>query len=89
MNDARWKADASSASPLIDFKQNGCIDFDEFAATPRSIFDSLDRDGTGKLTAKQLNSNAKPATAPATAPDSQSGGRHRGGGQPPGGNGGP
>lgn len=54
INQQRWKNDASSASPLIDFKSNGCFDFEEFAATPLTVFDMLDANGTGKLTAKQL-----------------------------------
>ena len=33
INQQRWTQDASTASPLIDFKQNGCFDFDEYAAT--------------------------------------------------------
>jgi hypothetical protein len=55
INEARWKADASTASPLIDFQHKGCIDFEEFAATPRSLFDQLDRAGDGKLTPKELH----------------------------------
>ncbi len=55
INLARWKEDASTASPLIDFHRTGCIDFDEFAATPRSLFDQLDKDGSGKLTPKELH----------------------------------
>ena len=61
INQDLWKQDASTASPLIDFKHNGCVDFDEFAATPRSLFEQLDRDGTGKLTAQQLKPGSKPA----------------------------
>jgi Ca2+-binding EF-hand superfamily protein len=60
INDARWKEDASTASPLIDFRHTGCIDFDEFAATPRSLFDQLDRSGDGKLTPKELHPGARP-----------------------------
>jgi Ca2+-binding EF-hand superfamily protein len=59
INEARWKQDASTASPLIDFKHKGCIDFDEYAATPRSLFDQLDRDGDGKLTPKELHPGAQ------------------------------
>ena len=44
INQQRWTQDASTASPLIDFKQNGCFDFDEYAATARSLFDQLDRE---------------------------------------------
>ena len=54
INEQRWKQDASTASPLIDFKHNGCVDFDEFAATARSLFDLLDRKVTGKLAPGQL-----------------------------------
>jgi hypothetical protein len=55
INEERWKEDASTSSPLIDFRHNGCIDFDEFAATPRSLFDQLDKKGTGRLTPQQLH----------------------------------
>jgi hypothetical protein len=69
INADRWKEGGSTASPLIDFKQNGCFDFDEYAATARSLFDQLDRDGTGKLTAQQLKPGSKPAQpAKADAP---------------------
>lgn len=54
INEERWKQDASTASPLIDFKHNGCFDFDEYAATARSLFDQLDRHGDGKLTPDEL-----------------------------------
>lgn len=82
VNAERWKEDASTASPLIDFKHNGCVDYDEFAALPRSIFDQLDASGKGVLTAQQLNAAAKPAqTAPTQPTDSSTGHHHRG--QPP------
>ena len=60
INADRWKNDASTASPLIDFKNNGCVDFDEYAATARSLFDQIDTKGTGKLTAQQLKPGSKP-----------------------------
>jgi Ca2+-binding EF-hand superfamily protein len=74
INESRWQEDGSTASPLIDFKSNGCVDFDEFAATARSLFDMLDPKGTGKLDAKLLKPGiAKPPDAPpkAAAPDDQ------------------
>jgi hypothetical protein len=55
INEDRWKVGASTASPLIDFQHKGCIDFEEFAATSRSLFDQLDKNGDGKLTPKELH----------------------------------
>jgi hypothetical protein len=81
VNEARWKADASTASPLIDFKHNGCVDFDEFAATARSLFDMIDRDGTGKLSAQQLKPGAKKPAQPANNGQGEET-RHRHGGGP-------
>ncbi len=66
INAERWKEDASTASPLIDFRHTGCIDFDEFAATPRSLFDQLDKNGDGKLTPRELHPGRK-TKAPATS----------------------
>jgi hypothetical protein len=65
INEARWKLGASTSSPLIDFRHDGCIDFDEFAATPRSLFEQLDKDGNGRLTPNELHPGRKPQTAPA------------------------
>jgi hypothetical protein len=60
VNEQRWQEDASAASPLIDFQHNGCIDFDEFAATPRSLFEQLDKNGDGKLTPRELHPGHRP-----------------------------
>jgi hypothetical protein len=79
VNEARWKADASTASPLIDFRHNGCVDYDEFAATARSLFDMLDRNGTGKLTAQQLKGGTAKPTQPAGAQGNEGQHRHGGG----------
>jgi len=62
INELRWKEDASTASPLIDFRRTGCVDFEEFAATPRSLFDELDKNGDGKLTPKELHPGRRPAS---------------------------
>ena len=61
INEERMKYDESAASPLIDWKNNpgGCIDFDEYAAMPRSLFEELDKDGNGKLTPDELNPRRK------------------------------
>ena len=61
VNEARWKIAASATSPLIDFLHNGCIDFDEFAAEPRSVFEQLDKNGDGRLTPQELHPGRRPA----------------------------
>jgi hypothetical protein len=82
INEQRWKEDAATATPLIDFKRNGCLDFDEYAAAARSLFDQLDRDGTGKLTAQQLRPGSKPAQPAQGGGDAHPHGKG-GQGQPP------
>jgi hypothetical protein len=61
INEARWKEDASATSPLIDFLHNGCIDFEEFAAAPGTLFDQLDRNGDKRLTPQELHPGRKAA----------------------------
>lgn len=81
VNEERWKQDASTASPLIDFKHNGCVDFDEYAATARSLFDLLDRNGDGKLTPDELRPGTKKPTGTDQNQNSNSHhGHHQGGG---------
>jgi Ca2+-binding EF-hand superfamily protein len=53
-NDRRFRAFGTAASPLIDWNQNGQIDFDEFATTARSVFAELDSDRDGKLDKNEL-----------------------------------
>jgi Ca2+-binding EF-hand superfamily protein len=55
VNQERFEEDKSAATPLVDFSQNGCISFDEFANAPRSLFDQLDTDGNGILTPKEIH----------------------------------
>lgn len=88
INQARVQLDASQATPLVDWNQDGCIDFHEYSGTALSLFDSLDTDGDGQLTARELNPTAK---SPGPKKDDGEPGGHRGGGRgrrPGGGDGG-
>jgi Ca2+-binding EF-hand superfamily protein len=60
VNEQRWQSDQSTASPLVDFKGLGCIDFDEFAATPRSLFEQMDLNDDGKITPDELRPRRRP-----------------------------
>jgi len=53
-NDRRWRMYGTASSPLIDWNQDGSIDFDEFASTARSVFAELDRDRGGTLAGAEL-----------------------------------
>jgi len=55
INEERLAEDQSTASPLVDFTGRGCIDFDTFANTPRSLFQALDRDNNNVLTTQELH----------------------------------
>jgi hypothetical protein len=94
INQARVDADQSTATPVVDWNQDGCIDYTEFSAAPYSLFDQLDTDHDGKLTPKELQrAGAKPKdpdAAPAAPQEGEHRGRRRGGGDGgPGGQGGP
>ena len=85
INEARVDADQSTATPVVDWNQDGCIDYTEFSAAPYSLFDQLDADHDGKLTPKELQpAGAKPRDPDAVPADRQEGeprGRRRGGGR--------
>lgn len=49
-NERRIKFDESTAIPLIDWNEDGVVDFGEFAAGTRSEFERLDLNGDGKVT---------------------------------------
>ena len=76
INEERMKYDESAASPLIDWKKKGCIDFDEFATTARSLFLQLDTNGDGKLTPNELHPHkpGKKAPTPEIGPSGYPGG---------------
>src|SRR5882762_4171912 len=43
VNEKRWSENASTTSTLVDWNQDGYVDFNEFAGTARSLFAELDR----------------------------------------------
>jgi hypothetical protein len=66
INEVRVQQDASQAMPLVDWNQDGCVDFKEFSGATLSLFDSLDTNGDGQLTAAELNpAGQHPAGNPA------------------------
>lgn len=68
-NDRRSRVLGVSYSPMVDEHRNGMIDFEGFAALPRSIFDRLDRNHDGKLdqTELRLIQGVRGPAAPAPA----------------------
>ena len=60
-NDRRWRADGPAATPLIDWNQDGTLDFAEFANASLGLFDLADRDRNGSLSAEELAGVARGA----------------------------
>jgi hypothetical protein len=89
INAARIAHDQSTASPLQDWNQDGCIDLREYSTAANSLFDQLDVNNDGIITAKEFNPRGPAKGAPPAA-GGQAGGRRgrrgggdNGGGQPP------
>ena len=53
-NARRWRADGTAATPLIDWNQDGAVDFLEFANATRGLFDMADSDHNGALSLDEL-----------------------------------
>jgi hypothetical protein len=86
INAARISDDKSTASPLQDWNQDGCIDLKEFGTAANSLFDQLDVNNDGTISAKEFNPRAPGAAAPpAPGQDGRRGRRGQGGegGGPP------
>jgi Ca2+-binding EF-hand superfamily protein len=87
INQARVDADQATATPVMDWNQDGCIDYTEFSAVPYSLFDQLDVNHDGKLTPKELQpAGGKPANSNTTSAQQSNEvgdeGRRGGGGNP-------
>lgn len=51
----RIRIDQSTAIPLIDWNHDGFVDFSEFAAPLRSLFEQYDVDGDGVVTLDEMH----------------------------------
>lgn len=60
VNDARWKEQGAASSPLVDWNGDGVVDFDEFAAAPRTLFEQLDGNGAGVVDLRKFDPRQKP-----------------------------
>jgi Ca2+-binding EF-hand superfamily protein len=69
INQSRVDSDQSTASPLIDWNQDSCINYTEFSAAPYSLFDQMDRNRDGKVTPQEMG--RKPAARGAAEPGEQ------------------
>ena len=78
INQERVDADQSTATPVVDWNQDGCIDYTEFSAAPYSLFDQLDANHDGKIDPKELQrAGAKPRD-PNAVPEGREEGAPRG-----------
>ena len=71
INQSRVDADQSTATPIVDWNQDGCVDYTEFSAAPYSVFDQLDRNQDGKLTPQEQGKRKKPDDASTAGADDQ------------------
>lgn len=83
INQERIATDQSTATPLQDWNQDGCVNFREFATAPVSLFDQFDRNGDGRITAQEFNVDRGPAGRGAQGGKADGEGRGGRGGPPP------
>jgi len=70
----RIRIDQSTAIPLVDWNHDGYVDFKEFAAPMRSLFEQYDADGDGVVTLSEMHIRLQKVT-----PSTPAGGEARGG----------
>ena len=86
INQARVAADQSTATPLMDWNHDGCVDFAEYSAAAMSLFQDLDRNGDGKVMPDEFSPRARQGGAPGGGQGGgagQNGSRRGRGGGPP------
>lgn len=69
VNYQRWADNASTASTLVDWNQDGFVAFSEFAGTARSLFAELDRDGDGVLSPREWHPPKAKPDRPVSSPE--------------------
>jgi len=84
INQERVDADQSTATPVMDWNQDGCISYTEYSAAPYSLFDQLDANHDGKLDPKELQRAGARPRDPAN-PDQANPEQSNPEGRPPGG----
>jgi hypothetical protein len=77
INQKRIETDQSAATPLQDWNQDGCVNYQEFATAPASMYDQLDLNRDGRITALEFDPRAGRGGAAGAA------GRGGRGGPPP------
>jgi len=73
INQQRIETDRSTATPLQDWNQDGCVTFQEFATAPVSLFDQFDRNGDGRVTPQELDPRPAGRGGPGAGPGGQGG----------------
>ena len=72
----RIRVDQSTAIPLIDWNHDGYVDFNEFAAPMRSLFEQYDADGDGVVTLEEMHIRLQKVSPTAPTPGDTQGGSH-------------
>jgi Ca2+-binding EF-hand superfamily protein len=73
VNQRRIRIDQSIAIPLIDWNHDGCVDFAEFAAPMRSLFEQYDVDEDGVVTLAEMHVRLEHVTPPKPGSDGAKG----------------
>src|SRR6185437_10486767 len=76
VNQHRIKVDQSIAIPLIDWNHDGYVDFAEFAAPMRSLFEQYDADEDGVVTLQEMHVRLEHPTPQKPAAGDAPGGSH-------------
>lgn len=83
INQKRIEADQSTATPLQDWNQDGCVNYQEFATAPASLFAQFDKNRDGRVSALELDPRAGRGGRGAQLPGAEGTGRGGRGGPPP------